>query len=150
MSFDEALEHYKTNHGDWTDDDSRRKKDNKAMEIILLEFAKTHYLDTEQFEAFEDVIRETEETSLYFAQRSAESGVIYEYKDGKEHKIETINEIFHALFRAKDEKSTIKIGKNKLNNKQVENLLYFYRELDEREAKFVLNEIQYGFTQLKF
>lgn len=149
MSFDEALEHYKTHHGDWTDDDSRRKEDNKAMEIILLEFAKTDYLKTKQFEAFEAANTDTKLS--YFAERSTKSGVIHEYKDGKEqNKIETINQIFHALHRARDKKSTIKIGSKKLNNKQVENLLNFYKELDPKQANFVLQEIKYGFTQLKF
>lgn len=163
MSFDEALEHYKTYHGDWTNDDSRKEKDDKAMRTIFLEFAMTDYLKTEQFEAFEDAIRETKEDKKFFLARSLECDIIY---INKKVLLETSYDIFWVLnwvlnenpdkkpFQLDEDNEftdiTVYIGSNKLNNKQVENLLNFYKELDRKQADSVSREIKYGFTQLKF
>ena len=165
MSFDEALEHYKTHYNDWVPigNKTRKEKDDKAMRTIFLEFAKTDYLGTKQFEAFEDAIRETEEGKKFFLARSLECHIIY---INKKVLLETSYDILWVLNWVLNENPdkkpfqldennkftdiTVYIGSNKLNNKQVKNLLKFYEVLDQSKARSVSREIKYGFTQLKF
>ena len=127
ISFDKALKSYKENC--------------EAMRIILLEFAKTDYLGTEQFEKFEEAVDSYDS----FIDRSLECNIIYKGKEKKSLKV--FNDLIIGLNEGKDD---IYIGKTKLDKDQMENLLGFYMELDGYTVRRVLAINMKSHTQLKF